>query len=220
MMALAVGACSFVLVLRLFRFKWLWPWRATNLSISSDFGLTSPMSSSTRRSYPRGSQQPSRKRPHGPEGRRAQSDIDRSIPLTADLLVVAVSAGHSIHTAIEAVSRFDTGPTGMALAQVWQRFEQGSVLGDELRCLPNQLGETLRPLCNTLISAIGSGAPLEPSLMRLADAERRRQRRRTEERIRRLPILMLAPLVVFILPSFVLLSIVPVLITSIDKAGL
>jgi hypothetical protein len=39
-------------------------------------------------------------------------------------------------------------------------------------------------------------------------------RRRTEERVRRLPVLLLGPLIGLILPAFVLLTIVPVGITT------
>jgi hypothetical protein len=71
-------------------------------------------------------------------------------------------------------------------------------------------GPELRPLVSTLVVAAGSGTPVGPALQRLADAERRRRRRAVEARIRRLPVLLLLPLVLCVLPAFVLMTLVPV----------
>jgi pilus assembly protein TadC len=115
---------------------------------------------------------------------------------------------------VSAVARSGTGPVGEALAEVDRRFRHGSTLAAELDRLPERLGPAVRPLSTTLVVASSSGTPLGPTLQRLADAERRRVRRRTEERVRRLPVLLLAPLVGLVLPAFVLLTVVPVAITT------
>ncbi|MCB1256642.1 MAG: type II secretion system F family protein [Microthrixaceae bacterium] len=130
-----------------------------------------------------------------------------------------MSAGHSVHSAINAVGQVDDGVVGTALARAWQRFCDGSTLADELRALPGLVGEQVRPLCSTLILAMSSGAPLEPALLRLADRERRRVRRRVEQRVRKLPVLMLAPLVTLLLPSFTVLSILPVVLSTAAEAN-
>ena len=84
---------------------------------------------------------------------------------------------------------------------------------------PTGLGPPVRPLVTTLTASLRSGAPPGPSLQRLADAQRQRQRRRAEERVRRLPVLLLAPLVGLVMPAFVVLTIVPVAVTT-ARAGL
>jgi pilus assembly protein TadC len=78
------------------------------------------------------------------------------------------------------------------------------------------LGPAVLPLVSTLNMALTSGAPLGPALQRLADAERRRQRRRAEARARRLPVLLLAPVVGLVLPAFLVLTIVPVAVSAAD----
>jgi pilus assembly protein TadC len=87
-------------------------------------------------------------------------------------------------------------------------------MADALEELTRAIGPEARPLVTALSSSLRSGAPLAPGLQRLADAQRRRQRRRAEERIRRLPVLLLAPLVGLVLPAFVVLTIVPVALTT------
>ena len=80
--------------------------------------------------------------------------------------------------------------------------------------MPDDLGPAVRPLVTALVSTTRAGAPLAPALQRLADTERRRQRREAETRVRRLPVLLLAPLVGLVLPAFVVLTIVPVATTT------
>ncbi|MSV49482.1 MAG: hypothetical protein F2914_10675, partial [Actinobacteria bacterium] len=140
--------------------------------------------------------------------------IQSEIPAAVDMLQLAVSAGHSLHTAVAAVAGSGTGLVIEGLAGVQHRFERGGQLVDELAKLPDQLGPELQPLCTTLIVSASSGAPLGPSLQRLADSQRRRVRRYKEERVRRLPVLLLAPLITLVLPAFVMLTVVPVAITT------
>jgi Type II secretion system (T2SS), protein F len=146
--------------------------------------------------------------------RRVQREVEADLPITVDLLHVAVTAGHSLHGAVAAVGGSGSGRVSAAFARADRRFRHGSRLVDELDALAVDLGPSVRPLSTTLVVAASSGAPLGPPLQRLADAERRRLRRRTEERVRRLPVLLLGPLVGLVLPAFVLLTVVPVAITT------
>ena len=77
----------------------------------------------------------------------------------------------------------------------------------------------VRALFVTLAAGVRSGTPVIPALQRLGDSERTRRRRRTQARVRRLAITMLVPLVLLVLPAFVLLTIVPVLL-SVARTGL
>jgi len=136
------------------------------------------------------------------------------VVVVTDLLRVAVSAGHTLHSAVGIVAAAGTGPVAAGLATAHAEFGRGRPLLDALGSMPDDLGAPVRPLITTLVSATRTGAPLTAALQRLADAERRRQRRDAEARVRRLPVLLLAPLVGLVLPAFVVLTIVPVAITT------
>lgn len=137
------------------------------------------------------------------------------IAAAVDLLGVAVSAGHSLFGAIAVVGHSGSGNVAAAFAEVDRRVRDGGSLRAELSVLVDLLGEPARPLAATLAASLSSGSPLTSQLQRLADAERARERRRRQEWVRRLPVLLLAPLVGLILPAFVLLAVVPVALTSI-----
>lgn len=139
------------------------------------------------------------------EGDRPSWDLATS----CDLLAVAATSGCTVAESVAAVGSVGRGPVAVALRRAAGDIAAGERLADALTAVVQSLGTPLRPLVTTLLSASSSGAAIGPAMLRLADAERRRQRRRVEERVRRLPVLLLLPLVGCILPAFVVLTLIP-----------
>lgn len=189
-----------------------WPWRIADLDGADPDPADPDPADIDHADLGRGDLDP-RKAEH-----RAADSLERDLPAAMDLLVLSVSAGHSLHTAVVTVARTGSGPVADALRQAVQGFERGGRLADELALLPARHGTALQPLVATLSATLASGAPVAPALQRLADAERRRRRRVTEERVRRLPVVLLAPLVGLVLPAFVVVTIVPVALTTARSA--
>ena len=160
----------------------------------------------------RGRRAPSQSRAQ-PRSHRGHSSSD--LAASVDLLAVAVSAGYSLHGAVRVAGAEGHGPVAQALARVAADFDRGVPLADGLAALPSVLGAGAAPLSTTLSVAAVSGTPLGPALQRLADSERRRCRRGAEARARRLPVLLLGPLVGLVLPAFVVLTIVPAALSSV-----
>lgn len=160
---------------------------------------------------PRAARPPRRRRDGGPGGPGGLSDIAASV----DLLAVAVSAGYSLHGAVKVAGAEGHGPVALALDRLAAEFDRGVPLVDGLAGLPRVLGPDAGALATTLSVAAASGTPLGPALQRLADTERRRARRAAEARARRLPVLLLGPLVGLVLPAFVVLTIVPAALSSV-----
>ena len=137
-----------------------------------------------------------------------------------DLLQVALSAGHSIHGALAVVEPIaGQGPVARRIVAAVGGVSRGEgllvALGDEMA----DGSPGVRALFVTLAAGVRSGSPVIPALQRLGDSERLRRRRTTQARIRRLPVTMLAPLVLLVLPAFVLLTIAPVLL-AVARSGL
>lgn len=150
--------------------------------------------------------------------RRQQFDdhqqVLRELPEIVDLLSVAVGGGLTIPMAITAVGERLDGVVSRALAQSVVSAKHGRRLADVLELVPDELGDTARPLFRALVSAERYGTPIADALARIAADLRIERRRFAETTARRLPVKLLFPLVVCILPAFVLLTVVPVLVSS------
>jgi tight adherence protein C len=71
-----------------------------------------------------------------------------------------------------------------------------------------------------LVSAERHGSPLTVPLERAADQARDLRRRRAEEAARRIPVMLLFPLVLCVLPAFVLLAVLPLLASSLQSLSI
>jgi Flp pilus assembly protein TadB len=144
-------------------------------------------------------------------GRAAAAMVEAELPEVVDLLRLAVGAGLTVPLAVRAVSGRPAGPVGAALARAVEETERGRRLADALDDLPTRAGEATRSLAAALAGCERYGHAIGPALERLAVECRDRQRRRAEEAARRVPVLLLFPLVLCILPAFALLTVAPLL---------
>ena len=146
------------------------------------------------------------------EARRARAAVEADLPEVVDLLRLAVASGLTVPLAVAAVGRRGHGPVARALAAAAQASAQhGRRLADALDDLPTALGEPGRALAATLAGSERYGHAIGPALERLAAEARDDQRRRAEAAARRVPVLLLFPLVLCVLPAFALLTVAPLI---------
>jgi Flp pilus assembly protein TadB len=131
-----------------------------------------------------------------------------TFPDAVDLLVVAADAGLPPAVAVGSVALRAPPPWDDALLAVAGRVERGSLFAAALAELPARCGDPGRRLASVLRAA-ADGAELAVALDRLASDARDLRRRRAEHAARRVPVRLLAPLVLCALPAFVLLALVP-----------
>jgi pilus assembly protein TadC len=140
----------------------------------------------------------------------------RTLPELVDLLRLGVGAGLSVHQVLAAVEPHAPTEFTPALSEIGRRVSLGERLGDALSAL-DELGEPIRPLSAVLRAAAFDGVALGPALERVATDARLQRRRAAEIAARRLPVLLLFPLVLCVLPAFGLLAIVPLLVSSLGS---
>lgn len=143
------------------------------------------------------------------EERRRLQRFEADLPETVDLLAMAVGAGCNVALAVAAAGRRGAGPLAAELRRVTTEVGRGRRLADALDDLPGRAGETTRPLASALAACERYGAPLVPTLDRIADDVRHQRRRRAEEAARKVPVALVFPLVVCILPAFAMLTVAP-----------
>jgi len=148
--------------------------------------------------------------------RRDGAALGAELPVTLDLLGVAVGAGCTPYLAVDMAARW--APPGMAsrLAGVQDACALGATFADALDDLAAR-APPLRPLADALLASDRLGAPVGPALARLAAEQRAELRRHAEANARRVPVRLLFPLVFVVLPAFGLLTVIPTLLAGLSR---
>lgn len=149
--------------------------------------------------------------------RRRDDRLAADLPVTIDVLSVAVAAGCTPYLAVDTAARWSPPALAGPFSEVLHSSSLGVGFGDALDAVATRVPR-LRDLVRALLIADRTGAPVAPALERLAAEERSALRRRAEERARRVPVRLLFPLVFLVLPAFGLLTVVPALLAGFGRS--
>ncbi len=156
-------------------------------------------------------------------GRRASGDeqetVVRTLPEVVDLLLVGVGAGLTPRETLQRCRAWLPDPFAAAVQSALSRASAGATFADALDLAMTPLGNRLRPLVAALNAGERDGSMLAGSLLRVSDEARRQRRVAAQERARRVPVAMLGPLLLCVLPSFALLTLVPLVLGSLSDLG-
>ena len=152
--------------------------------------------------------------------RRRDRAIDAQLlvdlPTVLDLLGVAIGAGATPRGALETATRWGPPTIGVHLRRVVLVAELGGAFVDALRTLAAET-PPLAPVAEVLIASAQLGAPAGTALARLGAETRSTLRRAAEARARTLPVKLLFPLVFLVLPAFGLLTVVPAILSALQR---
>jgi Flp pilus assembly protein TadB len=139
--------------------------------------------------------------------RRHRERVSRDLPHVVHLMAAALGSGAAPAEAVRLVGAALPGPAADRLRPVAEQLALGAdparvwaVLGED---------ESLAPLGRTLARAHQTGAPVVAAVDRLADELAREARAGVEDRARTVGVKAALPLGLCLLPSFLLLGIVP-----------
>jgi len=124
--------------------------------------------------------------------------------------------------------------TGLSMTHACERWRTVSPTGNSVADLINAgapLEEALLPLAathlisgknlgHTIVEAERDGLPVLDTVTRLATDHRLERRRQIDTRIRQLPTRLSIPLVICVLPSFLLLSVAPLVLASLSQLSI
>ncbi len=147
----------------------------------------------------------------------AKRRISTHFPDALDLLVLSIRAGYLPAQAVGEIAAYLPEPLRQSFAAVSEAMQRGDRFADALTQLRTRLGPIAQPLVDSLSAADRYGLPLAPVLERLAFEARQQRRRDADATARELPVRLAMPLVLCTLPSFVLLSIVPLLLGALSS---
>lgn len=144
--------------------------------------------------------------------RHRQLLFEREVPACADLIAVLFGAGATPLEAVAGVADWGPPLSAPEFRSTVDRVFLGSSPAQALGRLADH-NPALAPVSRAVLAAT-HGAPVGALIVRLGDDARQALRREGELRARRIPVLLLFPLVFMVLPAFMLLSVVPALLAG------
>jgi Flp pilus assembly protein TadB len=145
--------------------------------------------------------------------RERRERVAAGLPAAVDLLAACLAAGRPPADALAAVVRAVDQPLAHELSTVLVRLDLGADPVSVWRDLGTRPGP-LAALGRTLARSLETGAPLADGLGHLAGDLRRRRRAALEQQARGVGVRAAAPLGLCFLPAFVLVGIVPSVISA------
>jgi tight adherence protein C len=143
-------------------------------------------------------------------------DLDRDVPQLLDLLASGSAAGLSAVSGFRRAVSAIRGPLADELRRSLGSVDLGSRWRTELAAVSERLDlPDLRRVVAILARTETLGTSLSDATRELAADVRSARRAAVAERARTAPVKMLFPLVFLILPAFLLLTVVPVLLTTV-----
>jgi tight adherence protein C len=147
---------------------------------------------------------------------RHRSTMDREVPQLLDLLAAGSAAGLSAFASVRRAVDGLRGPLAVELRRTLETVDLGAQWYPELAGTADRLA---LPDLRRAVAVIGRtqtlGSSLTEATRDLAADVRSSRRAAIAERARAAPVKMLFPLVFLILPAFLLLTVVPVLLTTV-----
>jgi Flp pilus assembly protein TadB len=146
--------------------------------------------------------------------RRRRERLVASVPHAVDLMAACLAVGLSPAAAVEELAEVVDSPLAEELASLTARLRLGADPATVWRDLAQhpQLGG----LGRTVSRAVDSGASVAEAMLRLADDLRGRSRADVERRARAVGVQAALPLGACLLPSFVLIGVVPLVAGSVS----
>jgi Flp pilus assembly protein TadB len=149
--------------------------------------------------------------------RKSQRNDDRqSAELQAFVVVIlqGLRAGESLRNALSCAAR-ELGPTNARLDTWHAQLSTGASTRSCIESLRDVFGDQSNALVVELMRAADDGVPLALRLQQLHERREVTRSRIALTTARRAPVKMLLPLVLCCLPAFVLLSIVPLAVSTV-----
>ena len=140
--------------------------------------------------------------------------IKQDVPELIDTLLVLIRAGHGPAAAMSQIHNWAPEALKPNLYRAHTELVAGQRFAEVMKNLRTNLGPSIYPICDILVSADRDGLPITSVLDQLSFHAHQERRSLREVEAKELPVRLLFPLVCCILPSFILLAMVPLLINS------
>jgi tight adherence protein C len=138
----------------------------------------------------------------------------RELPDSLDMLTISVEAGLAFDAALAQVARNTEGPLAQEFFRVLQEMQIGTGRAEAFRALAERTDlADLQSFVTAVVQADNFGIPVARVLRVQASEMRTKRRQRAEEAAQKVPIKILFPLILCILPAFMIVVVGPAAVT-------
>lgn len=146
-------------------------------------------------------------------GTKRGEEISRELPDALDLLNLCVESGLSLQAALSRVSESNDGPVAVEFARVLQEMQVGVSRHDAFESLASRTKQQdLRRFVTAMLQVDQLGIPVASVLREQAMEMRLKRKARARERAQKVPVTMLAPLMLCFLPGLFIVILGPAFI--------
>jgi tight adherence protein C len=152
------------------------------------------------------------------KGTQRAAIIDRDVPNMIDQVVVTLEAGVGFASSLQLASERLAGPLGVEMRLTLQEQRMGLPLSESLVHLRDRVDSAnVRSFTRAVTQGERLGVSIGSIMRDLAIEMRKRRRQTAEEKARKVPVLIMIPLVFCILPSMFIVLLAPAALTIIDQ---
>lgn len=153
-------------------------------------------------------------------GEKREQQMQNALPDALDLMTISVEAGLGFDAAVSRVAKETSGPLAQELARLLQEMQIGVGRIEAMRAMAERTTmHDLKSFCLAMVQADTFGIPVARVLRVQSKEMRGKRRQRAEEKAQQVPVKILFPLIFFILPSFFVVTIGPVVLETMSVFG-
>ncbi|NCV77025.1 MAG: type II secretion system F family protein [Actinobacteria bacterium] len=144
------------------------------------------------------------------------AEIEQALPETIDLLSMCVNAGLGFQAGMLRVAQTKSNPLSDEFNRVLTEMRLGESRSSAFLRLADRLGiESLRQFVNAVLQVDRLGVPIAKVLDDQAESMRNLRRESAREQAQKIPVKILAPIMIFLLPALLIIVLGPAVITII-----
>lgn len=141
-------------------------------------------------------------------------EIERSLPDAIDLLAMCVSAGIGFQAGMQRVANTQDNPLSEEFSRVLAEMKLGQGRADAFQAMSDRLGiESLTHFVNSVLQVEKLGVPITKVLSDQSKRIRGTRREKAREQAQKLPVKILAPIMVFMLPALLIIILGPAVVS-------
>ena len=152
---------------------------------------------------------------------RRRDHMAREVPVMFDLFVLGSSAAQSPEVLLRNCGQYLTGPLGAALAGVAREADTGGLThaGGLRRLAYRDQLDAVRQLADAWELTVKQGTPFPPAMLRVSENYQQRRENEMTEELGKLGTKMLAPLLLLMVPAFMLATVYPLMADLLTNIG-